>query len=111
MSPLDDWLYMSVAIVGLTAVTFACRASFFMLRPSVELPARVEQALRFAPACALVAIIAPEVFTQDGEVLLRADNHQMWALLAGSLVFLKYRSMLVMVSVGMAVFTLLRVFA
>ena len=105
---IDDWGYMLVAMAGLTVITFACRASFFMLPQSVELPSRVEQALRFAPACALTAIIAPGVLTRDHHAYISLHNNQMWALLIASLVFAKTRNMLAMMAVGMAVFTALR---
>lgn len=108
MGPIDDWGYMLIAMAGLTVVTFACRASFFMLPQSVELPTRVEQALRFAPGCALTAIIVPGVFTRDQHAYLALHNNQMWALLVASLVFAKTRNMLMMMAVGMAVFTALR---
>jgi branched-subunit amino acid transport protein len=108
MGPINDWVYMLTAIAGLTAITFICRASFFMLPQSVAIPARVEQALRFAPACALTAIVAPGIFTRDHEPYFSAHNNQMWALLIASLVFAKTRNMLVMMGVGMAVYTALR---
>jgi branched-subunit amino acid transport protein len=103
-----DWAYMVAAIVGLTAVTVLTRASFFLLPAGVELPERVERALRYAPACALAAIIAPGVLTRQGEVVIGWGNHPMWALLAAALVFAHTRSMLAMMAVGMGLFTVLR---
>lgn len=108
MQALHDWPYMLGAIVGITATTIATRGSFFVLPESVNLPERVEHALRFAPACALMAILAPGVFTKDHHVFLSVHNNQMWALLVAALVFAKTRNMLLMMAVGMAVFTALR---
>lgn len=105
---LNDWTYMLIAIAGLTVVTVATRASFFMLPAHVQLPARVERALRYAPACALAAIIAPGVLARDHEVVIGWGNDQMWALLVAAAVFAKTRNMMVMMAVGMGVFTLLR---
>ncbi len=105
---LDSWGYMLVAITGLTVVTIATRASFFMLPSQVQLPARVERALRYAPACALAAIVAPGVLTRDRELVIGWGNDQMWALLAAAAVFAKTRNMMVMMAVGMGVFTFLR---
>jgi branched-subunit amino acid transport protein len=108
MNGFDDLTYMLIAIAGLTVVTFATRSSFFMLPPSVQLPPMVERALRYAPVCALTAIVAPAVFSRDHEPYLSWHNNQMWALLAASLVFARTRNMLLMMCVGMAVFTALR---
>ncbi len=108
MSPLLSWPYMLLGIAGLTMTTFATRGSFFMLPASFQLPERFERALRFAPACALTAIVAPGVFTKNQELVLSWHNNQMWALLVGGLVFAKTRNMLAMMGVGMTVFTILR---
>jgi branched-subunit amino acid transport protein len=104
----DDLWYMLAAIVGLTVVTFATRSSFFMLPPSLQLPPMVERALRFAPVCALTAIVAPAVLTRDHEPFISWDNHQMWAVIAAGVVFARWRNMTAMIVVGMAVFTALR---
>jgi branched-subunit amino acid transport protein len=108
MGPMHDWLYMVAAIAGLTAVTVLTRGSFFMLPASVHLPARVERALRYAPACALAAIVAPGVLARDGEMVIGWGNHHMWAVIAATVVGARTRNMLAMIAVGMGVFTLLR---
>jgi branched-subunit amino acid transport protein len=103
-----DWVYMAIAIAGLTVVTFVARSAFIMLPSSVQLPASWERALRYAPACALTAIVAPSVLTRDHHAYVSVHNHQMWALLAAAAVFARTRNMLAMIGVGMVVFTLLR---
>jgi branched-subunit amino acid transport protein len=111
MSGFHDVVYMAIAIAGLTVVTFATRSAFFMLPPSVQLPAGVERALRYAPVCALTAIVAPAVFSRNHHAYLSWHNNQMWALLAASLVFARTRNMTAMLVVGMTVFTALRLWA
>lgn len=111
MGPMQDWVYMVAAIVGLTVVTVLTRSSFFMLPASVQLPTKVERALKYAPACALAAIVAPGVLARDGEVTLGWGNHQMWAVIAATAVGAKTRNMLAMIATGMGVFTALRLFA
>ena len=111
MNGFHDWTYMLVAIAGLTTVTFATRSSFFMLPASVRLPPSLERALRYAPVCALTAIVAPSIFTHDHHAYLSVHNYQMWALLAASVVFARTRNMVAMIVVGMAVFTALRLWA
>jgi len=108
MSWIDHWGYMVPAIVGLTAATVVTRSSFFVLPARVQLPVGLERALRYAPACALAATIAPGVLSHDRHVTIAWGNHQMWALIAATAVFAKTRNMLVMMAVGMGVFTALR---
>ena len=104
-------VYMTIGIVGLALVTVLTRASFFMLPARFEMPDLVERALRYAPACALVAIIVPSVLTRDHEVFISLRNYQMWAVVAGTLVFLRFRNMLTLMVVVMGVFTALRLLA
>lgn len=112
METPQSWTYLLVALGGLTAVTFLTRASFFLLPSSVRLPPRVERALRYAPACALAAIVAPSVLTDaTGALDVAWGNHQLWAVLVATAVFTLRRNMLLMMSVGMSVFTVLRLFA
>ena len=108
MNGFHDVVYLAIATVGLSVVTFAARSSFFMLPPSVQLPKSWERALKYAPVCALTAIVAPTVFTRDHEPYISWHNNQMWALVAAAAVFARWRNMTAMIVVGMAVFTALR---
>lgn len=108
MSVPVDWTTIILAVAGLTAVTVLSRASFLLLPPSVELPSSVERALRYAPACALAAIVAPNILVENGRLDIAIDNYEMWAVIAGTAVFLRWRNMLTMMMVGVAVFTALR---
>ena len=103
--------YMLVAIAGLTLITFATRASFFLAPERVRIPTAVERMLRYAPACALTAIVAPAVLTRNHHAFISVHNYQMWATLAAGVVFSFRRNMTLMVAVGMGVFTLLRLVA
>ena len=62
----------------------------------------------FATGYALAAIVAPSVLTRDHQPFIAWDNHQLWAVLVAVPVFVRWRSMTVLIGVGMAVFTLLR---
>ncbi len=105
---LADWTRMGAAIAGLTVITVVTRGAFGFLPRSVKLTPRLERALRYAPACALAAIVAPEVFTEQGEVLWTLHNPKLWACVVAGAVFGATRSMIAMMAVGMAVFTALR---
>jgi branched-subunit amino acid transport protein len=105
---LHDWPYLVAAIAGMTLTTVATRTSFYMLPSRFELPPRIERALRYAPACALAAIIAQGVFTKAHRPDISIGNHHMWALAAAWLVSTRTKNMIVIMTVGMAVFTALR---
>lgn len=111
MNHFHDWGYLAAAFAGLTVATVVTRGSFFMLPARFALPAQVERALRYAPACALTAIIAQGVLTKNHEPYLTVNNFQWWALLAAAAVFIKTRNMIATITVGMAVFTVLRLWA
>ena len=48
-------------VVGLTAVTVVTRSLFLLPRKAWDLPSRLRLALRYAPAAALAAVMAPEL--------------------------------------------------
>ena len=108
-SPLEIW----VLIALLSLVTLGAR-SFFVLLPRRWQPrGRVEQALRYAPLAALLAITVPEVVQQlpaapqhgapawadvatDPRlasalvlaVVIRLTRHTLWGLLAGTATYM-----------------------
>lgn len=106
MSDLTLW----IVIVGLTFVTVATRSAFLVIGERFPLPERVQHGLRYAPACALVALIAPELVMAQGSLALAIDNPRLVSGLAAGAVMLATRSMLLTMGVGMATYTLLRLF-
>jgi branched-subunit amino acid transport protein len=55
-------------LLGMALVTLALRASFLVLPPGIETPARLRRALRYVPAAVLTAIWAPEVLVQNEQL-------------------------------------------
>ena len=104
MNTLEIWL----TIVGLTLVTIATRNFFIALGDTLRLPERVLHALRYAPACALVGLVVPEILMQQGAFVASAANPKLWGALAALAAMLLTRNMLATMVVGMAVFTGLR---
>jgi len=104
VNALDTWL----VIIGLTAVTVATRSFFLVLGDRIPLPQRVQHALRYAPACALVALVTPEVLLEQGQLSLTLNNVKLLASALAIGVMLASRSMIVTMAVGMAAFTALR---
>jgi len=107
MNAIETWL----VIVGLTGVTVLTRSFFLVLGDRIPLPERVQHALRYAPACALVALVAPEVLAVNGELALSLSNFKLLAGGVAIAAMLATRSMIVTMLVGMGAFTALRLFA
>ena len=104
MSALEIW----GVIVGLTLVTILMRSSFLMLGDYVRLPERVQHGLRYAPVCALVALVTPELFVTQGAFDLSIANPKLLAGLAAAIIMLTTRSMIAAMAIGMLVLTVMR---
>jgi len=105
MSDLEIW----VAIGLMTLATILTRCSFFFLGSAERLPEPVKHALRFAPAAALAAIIAPDLLLDaDKAVHIDFSNYRLLAAVAATLFFLWRGQLLGTIIVGMAAFTVLR---
>jgi len=101
MPEFDLWL----SIIGLTFATIAARAGMLVFR-RMSPGATVERALRYAPACALAAIVGPELVFSHGAV--EPDHLKLWAGAAATLCFVLTRNLFATLAAGMAMFTALR---
>lgn len=105
MSANEVWL----TILLLTLATILTRSSFFLLGHAVKLPPKVQHALRYAPAAALAAIVAPDLVMAEGVLQLSWTNPKLVAGIGATAFFLTTRHLLGTIVVGMALYTLLRV--
>lgn len=105
MSDFDIWITIGL----MTIATVLTRSSFFLLGHAVKLPPKVQHALRYAPAAALAAIVAPDLLMSDGVLQLSWMNPKLMAGIGAAVFFLMTRRLLGTIVVGMALFTLLRV--
>jgi branched-subunit amino acid transport protein len=106
MSAIEIW----ITIVAMAAVTLATRASMLFLPERVQLPPRVQRALRYAGPCVLVAIVAPDLLRHEGHVDLGFDNIRLIASLVAVAVCLVTRSALLTIVFGLLALTALRLF-
>ena len=104
MSEIAIW----ITIIGMTGVTLLTRAGFLLLPQRYALPPRLQRALRYAPACALVAIIVPDLMTSHGALALSLSNIRLLSALLAVPVFLATRNMLATIGAGMLALTVLR---
>lgn len=106
MSSADIWLTIAL----LTFATVVTRSSFFLLA-SARLPARVQQALRYAPPAALAAIVAPDLLLNGGgSAGIAWANPRLLAGIGAAVFFLATRHLLGTIVAGMALFTAFRLF-
>lgn len=101
-------LYIWLAILGITVATFVARSSVLLIGERLRLPPVVESALRYAPACALAGIIAPDLLMTPQGLDLSVGNPRWLAGLAAAVIFAAFRSTMGAIAGGMAVFWLAR---
>ena len=105
---MDDWeIWATIGV--LIVATAATRSSFWLIGHHITIPKRVQEMLRFAPACALAAIVAPDLLlNSSGGVEPVLSNAKLLAGLASIGFYLFRRNMLQTIIFGMVVFTALR---
>ena len=106
MADWEIWVTIATLVVA-TAVT---RSSFWLIGHHITIPPRVQQMLRFAPACALAAIIAPDLLMGNhNQVMLSIENPKLLAGIAATGYYLLRKNMLETIVFGMLTFTVLRI--
>lgn len=98
------WLWLAFGL--LSATTFLTRGSFIMAGEKGQLPSKLQRALRYAPAAALAALVAPDLLLVQGE--LQPFNPKLLAGIVVTLVALRTRKPWLPFLVGMAVLIGLR---
>jgi branched-subunit amino acid transport protein len=101
--------YVWLAILAITAATVVTRSALHVADSRWQLPPQLDAALRYAPGCALAAIVLPDLaHGADGALRLGLDNHRLLAALAAAGICAYTRSALGTILGGMGVFWLLR---
>ena len=100
----DVWIAIAVLVVA----TAATRSTFWLIGHHITIPRRVGEMLRYAPACALAAIIAPDLLMEGPQVHFELSNLKLLSGIAATLFFVIRRNMLQTIVFGMLVFTGLR---
>ena len=104
MSSFEIW----GVILGLTLITFITRGFFLLVGERMELSETLQNALRYAPAAALVAIIAPEMFFTEGSSHMDITSPYFWGGVCSIIAFWLTRSMLLTIILGILAFTAIR---
>jgi branched-subunit amino acid transport protein len=104
LSSFEIW----AVILGLTVITFITRGFFLLVGERMELSEILQNALRYAPAAALVAIIAPEMFFTVGSSDMDISSPYFWSGICSIIAFWLTKSMLLTIILGMLAFTAIR---
>ena len=104
MTTTEIW----ITIALLTLATVLTRSSFFLLGHAVKIPERVQHALRYAPAAAMAAIVAPDLIYIAGTPNWSWHNPRLLAAAGATLFFLLTRHLLGTIVIGMILYTALR---
>ncbi|MFT7721369.1 MAG: AzlD domain-containing protein [Roseateles sp.] len=96
------------ALVGLAGVTVLTRGFFLLGERPLPLPGWLRELLKMAPLAALVAVVAPEVFMTQGQLITTWQDPRWPAALAATAYYFRRQGILGTIVVGMAVMLALR---
>lgn len=98
------WLWITLALIGST--TIMTRGSFIIPGERARLPSVAQRILRYAPAAALAALIAPDILIDGGD--FDPLNPKLLAALVVIAVGLRLRNPWLPFILGMGVLLLMR---
>lgn len=104
MSEAMTW----VALFGLGAITVVTRGFFMIGNKPLPIPDWLRELLKVAPLAALVAVIAPEIFMTQGQVITTWQDARWPAALVATAYYFWRPGVLGTILVGMAVMLLLK---
>jgi len=99
---LNGW-EISLAIVGLAALTVLTRGFFLLTEREIPIPDWLREGLRYAPLAALAAVVVPEVVMTQGQLIGTWQDARLYAATAGAAYFFWRRDILGTILTGMAV--------
>ena len=99
-----DWLEPFLAVVGLAVLTLVTRSFFMIPERELPMPDWLKRGLKYAPLAALTAVIAPEIFMSQGELIATLQDARLPAVLCASAYYFWRRGILGTIVVGMLVY-------
>ena len=97
-----------ITVVGLAVLTVLSRGFFFLSQREIPMPAWLLQGLRYAPLAALVAVVVPEIITNQGTLITTWKDARLYAAAAGAAWFFWRGGILGTIITGMAVLLALK---
>ncbi len=99
-------LWITMFAAGL--MTFAIRLSFMFLWGRFSVPDWLQRALRFVPPAVLTAIIFPEIFIRQGQIMLTPGNPRLIAGAVAAFVGWRSKNIVWTIAAGMLVLWLIQ---
>ena len=99
-----EWLEPFLAVVGLAVLTLVTRSFFMIPERELPMPDWLKRGLKYAPLAALTAVIAPEIFMANGELIATLKDARLPAVLCASAYYFWRRRILGTIVVGMLVY-------
>lgn len=99
---MSEWLIW-IALFGLGAITMLTRGFFMVSDKPWPMPGWLRELLKVAPLAALVAVVAPEIFMTQGQVITTWQDARWPAAVAATLYYFWRKDILGTILVGMAV--------
>ncbi len=106
MQPSTLSLWLTVIVIGL--ITFGYRLSFLLFASRLNIPPRLQKALRFVPAAALSALILPDLVLSNTSIDLSPSNFRLIAGMIAAGVAWRTKNVLLTIGVGMAALWILQ---
>ncbi|MEN9772587.1 MAG: hypothetical protein RJA58_1230 [Pseudomonadota bacterium] len=103
---MSQTAYIWIGIVGLMVMTIVSRATLTLWPRRIDLPLRLQRALRFAPMAAITAVIVPSVLFHQGELALAMNNPKIWAAVASLIGWWATRHMAGCLAAGLSVYVI-----
>ena len=103
-----SWAYGAAAILGLAVVTFVTRGFFLFSQRELPFPATLQRALQVAPLAAIVAVLAPEIFLSQGELIATWRDARLAGAAAATLFYIWRPGVLGPLLAGLAAYLPLR---
>ncbi|MFN3860831.1 MAG: AzlD domain-containing protein [Roseateles sp.] len=99
---MTEWMTW-IALVGLGVITVVTRGFFMIAREPLPTPGWLRELLKVAPLAALVAVVAPEIFMTQGQLITTWQDARWPAALAATAYYVWRRDLLGTILAGMAV--------
>ena len=97
-------LEMIIATLGLAAITVITRSFFMISDKELPMPEGLRRGLKYAPLAALGAVIVPELFMTQGELIHTLKDARLPALLGAVIYYYSQRGILGTILVGMVIY-------
>ena len=99
---MSEWMIW-IGLFGLGAITVVTRGFFMIGDRQLPIPDWLRELLKVAPLAALVAVVAPEIFMTQGQVITTWQDARWPAALVATAYFFWRRDILGTIISGMAV--------